>query len=528
MAFTYTYFGGPQSTRSADRQHCAVMTAFASFFQGGKIGGELRGAGRVETARRLRDAAVEAALGHTPNAGTWFRSLMGERLGDSVPSRIEVAGATLDPYQVETVRLTTVAGGVWSVGCGLGKTLTALAAAEILAPGGRLWVCCPRNAMGTWEEYRSWMEDRFSEARVLSIDSLHNYKAVGPASGSLVIWDECHLLGAQSAQRTRHAHDIRQAFTAGLCLTGTFLHGGVGKTLSMLDLAVPGAAGFSSDWNCGRHFDCLVEKKLGPRTVTTLGKVPAGRERDFQEWLGPFCRALTKDSAEVRESGVDIPAQHVHTLPVPPMDSADDAVVRCAEALIQETGEIPHMQKVAHRACADGIGAKVELVRSMLGEKPVVIGAVYRDSLDQFAAMLEDAGVSYVRVDGGVVGRAREEAKRRFVSGEVRVFLAQADAAAVSMNLQRAHISILAEPSWRAANYDQFLARTCRRGSVRECHHFDLVANKFQAMVFRRVQAAKDFDASVAEWQQAKRLVERVASAPTVLPNPPRAEETAS
>jgi len=122
--------------------------------------------------------------------------------------------------------------------------------------------------------------------------------------------------------------------------------------------------------------------------------------------------------------------------------------------------------------------------------------------------MLSTAGLTYVRIDGSVTGQKRIEAVATFQAGEADVFLGQMDAACTSIELTRGWRSVAVDHSWKATNYDQALARTARRGQENECHHYDLVANPLQGRIVDRVRQGMQFDASVAEWQAGKAVLE--------------------
>jgi SNF2 family DNA or RNA helicase len=130
--------------------------------------------------------------------------------------------------------------------------------------------------------------------------------------------------------------------------------------------------------------------------------------------------------------------------------------------------------------------------------------AHYRDTLDAISAALTQAGIPFVRVDGDTSAQNRVAAEDTFTKGGARIFLGQMVAASVSMNLQTAYISVTFDHDWKAYNYEQSLARTCRRGQTRDCHHFDLVANKLQRTVVQRLRTAMDFNAEAADWQDLK------------------------
>lgn len=534
---------GRQSVGSADRRLCAGVAALASYQATGELYGVLRGADPDDVAEYFADLWTDEDV-PAPVAQTWASSINGAKLTDGVPAVVDLGNITLDDYQLHTIGQLLRSGGVLSLGCGLGKTFTAIAAANTWAahhaPANQRPECviaCPLNAVPTWEKWqrllRGTFRGPFGKVTVVSIDSLHKV-ANRRYSPGVVIFDEVHLLGDTKARRTKAAHRFRASFDFGLCLTGTLLHGGIEKALSVLDLAIPGAAGFATRWKAGEYFHCLAQKKLGSRTVTALEK-PAGVARErFVEYLSRYTVALTKTSAIVRET-LDLPPQHLNTVELgTPWQSLTQDVVDYAEQYIEQNGELPHMQHVAHALCRAGVDEKVDWLLDQMDDPlvQVVVFAAYRETLDRVEERFKADDVSYVRVDGDVTGADRAECQQKFQDRRVQVFLGQMDAACTAMDLFSGYVSVALDHSWRAANYDQALARTCRRGQTRDCFHFDLVANRMQAQVLARLRTACDFDASVEEWQEGKRaLASTLASAtewnqPVSANTPPEWEST--
>lgn len=501
--------------KSAERPLCALMNVYLSAYHMQKIGGDGRGEKPHDVALACENLlSTHFNLPHE-NYTVWRDALDGETLRSCDFKNIN--GLELSPYQQDAVSRLTVAGGVLAMGCGLGKTITAISAALALtcereAPP-RLYIACPLNAMPAWEEYRQWCYGAGFEAyEVISIDSLHKLKGFGSIENSVIVYDEVHLLGNTTARRAKAAHELRKAFTAGICLTGTLLHGGVEKVLSVLDLAIPGAARFSNKWNCGKEFSCIASKPMGARKVRELVKPPKDVLPEFNSWLSTYCQSLNTESATVKDE-INLPTHTTHDVEFPTHESIDDAAVRIAEEIFKDTGVVPHMQEVAHVLSRDGVEQKLAWLGGMMGTVPAVIFATYHETLDAIEALLKSKSCTYVRVDGSVTGKQRSACLADFQEGRVQYFLAQTDAASVSMNLQRAHITVMFDASWKAANYDQALARTWRRGQQHPCHHFNLIANAFQKMVWKRVKAAMDFDASVAEWQATKASIDTALGA---------------
>lgn len=499
-----------QAVSSADRPVCALTAALASRERDNELFGLWRQMDKGEQGVAFQEAFLEMDVPFR-RAEQWARGVNGERL-PALPADLTYRGFTLDPYQVAAVNHMTVAGGTLALGCGLGKTVSAVAAAmHALRTGNatreRCWVICPVNAFGAWKAWVPLLSTEFLDVKVISLDSLHK---VHPAAedGGVVIFDEVHLLGHMTAKRTKQAHRIRTAFDFGLALTGTLLHGGIEKTLSMLDLAVPGAAGFGNRWNCGEYFNCLVRKTLGSRTVTELARPTGIAKERFLEWLTRTCITLNRNSAIVTQT-MSLPGQDVEQVHIgEPFEDIDDLVAQTAQELLDSTGELPSAQAVAHLLCRSGVEQKVEWLMNLLDENtpdtPVVVFAQYHDTLDTVEDALRSRGLVVARVDGGVTGDDRIAVQRRFQAGEVQIFLGQIEASGVAMDLFRAHISVAFDHTWKAAAYNQALARTCRRGQQNHCKHYDLVANHLQARVVQRLVASEDFDASAAEYMAVK------------------------
>jgi SNF2 family DNA or RNA helicase len=507
---------GPRQSYTRAERPIAALAAIAH----ARVEGRFTGFGVSEA--WITNECVKYQLPVTRLAH-FARSLAGERL---VVSDEEVRGAglhlphDLDQYQIDALRGMRAAGGVLAMGCGLGKTVTAIAAAKLAfvagASSSRCWVVCPLNAVGTWQAALAYLEGVFDEVEIVSMDSAHKCVGLNPAPGGVIIFDEAHMLGDAGARRTRAAHQLRGAFDFGLALTGTLLHAGIGKALSVMDLAVPGLAGFARTDNAAEHFGCLFPQTIDlgngrTKQVIKIDKPTGESRRRFLEFIAPRVVSMSFESESVRAS-VDVPQQERYVIRVAaPWPSLDDLAVQYIQEQMEQGFEIPSAQEVAHALCRHQAAAKVEWLMNAMDDPnlQVVVFAVYHETLDLVGAAFETAGVSYVRIDGTVTGQQRIALVEQFQRGEVRVFLGQMDAAGVSINLQNARISVALEHSWKAANFAQCLARTRRRGQTEITHHIDLVANQLQLRVAQRVSDAADFDASLAEYQTIKQILDK-------------------
>ena len=509
-----------QGTAKAVRPLCAMTQALACYQRTGKLGGELRKATGGKVQLRFDDFCREEGLPMQRMVG-WAKDLHSSQRNfireDCVPKTI--SGLTLSPYQLNTITSTPTSGGVHALGCGLGKTITAVAACIGCVDDGsayatRCWIVCPLNAVPAWERVRADLEDVFEEVNILSMDSAHKYQSLDRHAGGCIIYDEVHLLGSDTARRTQACHMLRPAFQFGLCLTGTLLHGGIEKTMSIMDLAIPGAAMFSDRWAMGRHFNCLVRKQLGARTVTELAK-PVDRNREgFFKYLDTVCQILNQDNAQVVNDIGGI-QQTVHVIPMgAPYPDIHQQAADLAIQYYEDEGKYPHASWVRMQLLADrdSVAGKISwLLEEMAGnEVQVVVFDYFTENLNAIADALDKEKVSYVRVDGSVTGKDRAACEEKFQRDHARVFLGQTHAASVSMNLQNAFVSVMFSPSQSAADYDQALHRTARRGQTSACHHFNLVSNKLQEAVVKLVQQGRDFDASASIWQELNAVVAEV------------------
>lgn len=513
--FTYKFMGKGQAVASADRWWCALTMAAAQVIQGEKLLGSARGMTDEEIFQEISKAASD--FGMNVNFMSWARALAGASQRPDCSLDI-LNGFSISPYQRIAIDRLSAAGGVLAVGCGLGKTLMACAAAIEYATewggGTRCYIICPLNAKPAWADWVQILNTIFKEVEVISVDSLHHLKALDQQEYSVIIFDEAHMLGSAKTKRTKEAHMVRSCFQVGLCLTGTLLHGGVEKCLSVQDLAIPGASGFSSSWNAGRQFNCLYKHDIGARTVTSLGAPTGQYFEEFKEYLSRYTIFLTPDS-ELVTRDISIPEQAVTNFDLRPcIKPVDDEVVDMALKMAEESEDktIPHAASVYHRLSCEGAEEKLDVLMPVIGIDPFVIFTAYTKTMEATKARLEDEGISYAFIDGSVTGKNRAKVLEEWDHHKFQVLVAQIDAASVSMNLQRAHRSALIDVTWKAANYDQALARTRRRGQTRQCEHVNLYSNSFQRYVLTRIQQAKNFDSSVAEWQEMKDKIDTLQS----------------
>jgi hypothetical protein len=539
------------SMTDADRPWCVLVAIDAERYAGrvslpaqprgklGVMGGVVHGVSvRQITLPDLNQAIVTALTGEpvpmrTPanyRIRTWIDDLAKvQPVAPPGPFHVvavpDVMGMQLDPYQRDAVHRAPESGVILDYKVGLGKTITAMALARkmfenrLLGVGTsarRLLVVCPLNAEAVWLDPKmvAWVCDNITnDYTVISADSLHKLSAIAAHPNSVVIFDEAQYFNNWSAERTRAAHRLRWQFTSAILLTGSFLTAGPEAVLSLLDLCCPGASTYGNKWGLGRAFSSTIQKPIpGTKRVANEVVRPTGAMLDlFNAWLSRWVISKAKRSADVMETTV-IPDQEVHTVLLgQPYGSIVDEAVACATKILADTQELPSMMEVAHRLAREGVQAKVEWLEEQLEgyDQKVVLFCTYHETLDAVQKWLEDTGRIFVRIDGAITGKHRTMPINGFVGDPtIQFMLAQTDAASVSMNLQVSRVSVMLDATNKAISYEQAMGRTCRRGSTDICHHFNVVSNAFQQMVFRRLALSLDFNAAAAEWQDMRRAIQ--------------------
>lgn len=502
-----------QALGNADRPLCALMAATASFVRGNDLGGLGKGMEPDQIDAALSDYLRRSGA-PAERAELWLRGINGEKYGHAVmPNVLDDA---LDAYQINTLANLPCSGGIANVDMGLGKTIMGVSMAigaawnKRCAPT-RCWIVCPLNAMGAWEPYLEELQKHYQDVKVLSVDSAHKFTAIPPIGGFLII-DEAHACKSGDSRRTKAMMQVRGQFDICFVATGTFLHAGIEACLALADLATPGMSAFSNKWACGEYFHCLVKKDIGGRSVAELEK-PVGENLErFLAWIDRFTVSLMTDSKEVQDSGLVLPPQEIEDVgvnqPWPPLDevAANLALTMMAES---PDGTLPHASAVMHALLRGDMEAKWDAWVQAANDanalaEPWVFFAHYRETLDWLQAKMEEHQIPFVRVDGDVNVKDRQEAQRRFQAGEVGCFLGQTRAAGVSINLFRSAHSAMWDATTSAIDYAQALRRTRRRGQTRDCLHLDLMSNKLQQIAFKRLRDGKDFNARHAAWQETK------------------------
>jgi SNF2 family DNA or RNA helicase len=130
---------------------------------------------------------------------------------------------------------------------------------------------------------------------------------------------------------------------------------------------------------------------------------------------------------------------------------------------------------------APGYSSKLEEIDAMLGQlaaeedRKIIMFSEWTTMLDLIEPILEKHGIEYVRLDGSVPQKKRQELVHRFQKDPVcRLFLTT-NAGSTGLNLQAANTVINVDLPWNPAVLEQRIARAHRMGQKRPVQVYILV-----------------------------------------------------
>ncbi|MBJ7515070.1 MAG: DEAD/DEAH box helicase [Stenotrophomonas sp.] len=523
----------PRWTRGAldaiddeERILIASPTAGALSFQAGRLKpvitllGDLLGkdAGplRITARDRGRLQALQQSGSLQLRAAADTRAMVHRLLREPTPQPVAAPvglAAALRPYQLDGLAWLQYLrqqelGGILADDMGLGKTLQTLAHVLLEKESGRLdkpaLVVMPTSLLFNWQEEAA----RFApDLRVLV---LH-----GPAREALfeqipahdlvlttypLVWrDEAalqahayHLLILDEAQQVKNAK-ARAAITLRtlqsrnrLCLTGTPLENHLGELWAHLDFILPGLLGneklFNQHWRHPiersgdsqraqllaqrvrpfilRRRKDQVATELPPKTVITRHVALEGGQRDLYETV----RSAMQEKVREAVAGNGLAKSHIIVL---------DALLKLRQVCCD-----PRLLPGDVTPRTPG-SAKLDLLMTLLPEmveegRRILVFSQFTRMLELIAQALGNSGLAFVTLTGDT--RDRAAPVRRFMQGEVPIFLISLKAGGAGLNLTAADTVIHFDPWWNPAAENQASDRAHRIGQDKPVFVYRLIA----------------------------------------------------
>lgn len=397
----------------------------------------------------------------------------------------------LRPYQVEGAlwllkNARSASAGLLADEMGLGKTIQTLAMVEIL-PGPHLVVCpsslvwnwsreatafCPRlrvlaiEGAGRSEQFAKIPEhDLIITSYALLRRDAEHYKAFVFSTTTL---DEAQHIKNPGSQNARAAYAIRSK--ARFILTGTPLENSIRDLWSLFDFLLPGYLGTRKDFQDRYEKPLAAGESAGvwPRLLRRvrpwmlrrtkseiLKELPPKIEQIVQVELSPEQKAAYTQLQIAARSEVDAMRE-----------SGGAARMKVLTALLRLRQACCDLRLLNGESQAPS--AKIDALLELLGEAVdgghrTLVFSQFTSMLDLIAPALDEAGITWCRLDGSTKDRAT--VVERFQSDStISVFLISLKAGGVGLNLTGADTVIHFDPWWNPAVEAQATDRAHRIG----------------------------------------------------------------
>ena len=420
------------------------------------------------------------------------------------PLRRELLRAELLPYQLDGIAFAVGAGrAVLADDMGLGKTIQAIGVAELLAREaaiGKVLIVCPASVKAQWmSEIERFSErscqivlgtipERASQYASDTFFSICNYeqvlrdlRAIERTSWDLIVLDEGQRIKNWEAKTSDTIKRLRSRFA--LVLSGTPLENRLDELYSVVE--------FIDDRRLGpafRFFDRhrVVDdsgKVLGYQRLdelrARLQPVLLRRTRDqVAQQLPPRTTEIvriapTAQQLEIHDGNMQIVATIVRKRFLTEMD-----LLRLRKALLCCRMAADSTYLVDKRGPSYSTKlAELEplLVRLIAEGRKIVLFSEWTTMLDLIEKRLRAHKLRWVRLDGSVPQRKRQQLVAEFQRDPAcRLFLTT-NAGSTGLNLQAADTVVNVDLPWNPAVLEQRIGRAHRMGQKRPVHAFVLV-----------------------------------------------------
>jgi SNF2 family DNA or RNA helicase len=409
---------------------------------------------------------------------------------------------------------------------GLGKTVQAMAAVELLARErgiSKVLVIAPASVKYQWEgEIRKFTDrpvqiiEGLADAReeLYARDTFYrlvNYEQVGRDLEAMNAWrpdvvilDEAQRIKNWESKTSRAVKKLLSRYA--LVLTGTPLENKLEELYSIVQ--------FVDDRRLGPAFEFLHEH----RVLDAKGNLTGYRNLEkIREKLGPILLRRTRT-----EVLTQLPQRTDNTLYVEMSDAQRSPYEeqRCSLARLLGKGVLNDLDRKRILACIvnmrllcdstflfdkqTNISPKLDEFAPVLeellasGDNKAVVFSQWETMLNKAAEVLDDLGIDYALLHGGMQGKERKEVLERFKNEPgCRVFLST-DAGGVGLNLQAADTVVNLELPWNPAVLEQRIARVHRMGQERPVRVVNFVTRgSIEERVLRTIEAKRSLFAGV-------------------------------
>ncbi len=444
------------------------------------------------------------------------------------PLRTSLLKVELLPYQMDGVAFAVGRGrAILADDMGLGKTIQGIGAAELLGKMANIknvLVVCPASLKNQWGAeigrfcHRSFKivlgsaEERATQYRDESFFKIANYEQVvrDEAIVQAIHWD---LIILDEGQRIKNWESkTSQAFqmlksTYALVLSGTPLENRLEELYTV--------AKFIDSHRLGPAYRFFHRHRM----VNDTGRVEGYKNLDtLRKLLQPILLRRTRESVLQ-----ELPDRTTEIVRVRPTDEQKNlseehcrkASMIAAKAYLTEM-DLLRLQK--HLLCArmsadstflvdkqePGYSSKLEVLDELLEEladdpsRKIVLFSEWTKMLDLIQPLLDRHRIGFVRLDGKVPQKRRQELVHEFQKNSDCRAIIMTNAGSTGLNLQAANTVINVDLPWNPALLEQRIARAHRMGQKRPVHVYILVTEETIEEKLLATLAAKSELASAA------------------------------
>jgi superfamily II DNA or RNA helicase len=442
---------------------------------------------------------------------------------DRHPLRTSLLKVPLLPYQLDGIAFAAGVGrAIIADEMGLGKTIQGVGAAELLAREAdvrKVLVICPASLKSQWRsEIHKFCERTVQlisgpiaeRARQYGNDSFFticNYEQVlrdlltiDRTQWDLIILDEGQRIKNWEAKTSRVVKSLRSKFA--LVLTGTPLENRLDDLYSVVQ--------FVDDRRLGPGFRFFSRHRIVDEKGKVLGYTNLG---ELRETLKPILLRRTRDSVRL-----ELPPRTTEILRITPTEeqlTAHNGHLRNVAAITRKKFltemDLLRLQKelLMCRMLANstyladkeepGYSSKLERLDELLEQlfeepgRKVVLFSEWTTMLDLIEPLLQERGIQFVRLDGSVPQKQREELVQRFQNDPACALFLTTNAGSVGLNLQAADTVINVDLPWNPAVLEQRIARAHRMGQTQQVQVYILVTEQtIEENLLATIAAKKD------------------------------------
>lgn len=424
------------------------------------------------------------------------------------PLRKQLLKAELLPFQLDGIAFAVGAGrAVLADDMGLGKTIQGIGVAELLARVAdirRVLVICPASLKSQWrneinrfcgrssqlvlgsgeERSRQYESDKFFT--ICNYEQvLRDHPTIERVPWDLIILDEGQRIKNWESKTSRIITSLQSPFA--LVLSGTPMENRLEELFTVVS--------FVDDRRLGPAYRFLHRH----RVVDERGRVEGYRNLDeLRETLKPILLRRTR-------SGVmqDLPERTTEVVRIRPTEEqllmseeyAKRAGLIAAKKYLTEM-DLLRLQKfllMARMACDStylvnkeepAFSSKLERLAELLQQlaseedRKIVLFSEWTTMLTLIEPLLHQCGLEFVRLDGSIPQKKRQELVHRFQHDDQCKAIIMSNAGSTGLNLQAANTVINVDLPWNPAVLEQRISRAHRMGQKQSVQVYLLVTEE--------------------------------------------------